>query len=71
MTRFERQKRLAEAYRIVAAELEHHFHNGSEFLHLETDRSDSPDDVVALRFDVFKRVAAEMRRRSQKLEVRP
>ncbi len=74
MKRAERRKRLAEAYRIIAVELDHHFSNGSEFLNLEPDGSDSPEDVVRLRFKVLKAAVAAYKRKASALageEVKP
>ena len=64
MTPRERKERLRECYRIIAVELDHHFSNGSEFLHMEPDGSDSPEDVVKLRFKVLRQVRDEMYRRA-------
>lgn len=64
MTRQERSKRIRECYRIIAVELDHHFANGSEFLHMEPDGSDSPEEVVKLRFKVLKHVRDEMQQRA-------
>ncbi len=61
---------MAEIYRLLGAELEHHFSNGSEFLHLEPDGADSPPEVVALRFKVLEREANRMFRRAGKLDPR-
>ena len=68
MTRTERRKRLAEAYRIVSVELEHHFANGSEWLHKESDGSDSPEDVVKLRFKVLKEALLHYERKAIRIE---
>jgi hypothetical protein len=67
VTRAARRARLSEAYRIVAAELDHHFGNGSEFLHLEPDGTDSPAEVVELRFKVLAQARDEMERRAARL----
>lgn len=66
MTRVERKKRLKECYRIIATELDHHFANGSEFLHMEPNGEDSHAEVVKLRFKVLKQVRDEMYRRASR-----
>jgi hypothetical protein len=68
VTRAERAKRLSEAYRIIATELDHHIANGSEWLHLEPRGEDSPPDVVKLRFKVLRQVRDEMLRRSKRTQ---
>lgn len=71
MTRDERRKRLAEVYRSIAAELDHHFANGSEWLHFEPDGSDSPADVVKLRLAVLEREVDRATKRADAIERGP
>lgn len=68
MTRDERRKRLAEAYRMLSVELESHFANGSEVLFYEPDGSETPPDVVKLRLKVFKTAISDYERRACRLE---
>lgn len=68
MNYLDKRLRTAEAYRIIATELDHHFANGSEFLHLEPDGSESPEGVVRLRFAVLKRAVRLFERRAFNLE---
>ena len=56
MTPLDRFRRTRECYRAIAGELDHHLINGSEWLHLEADGSDSPLEVVELRFKILRRV---------------
>lgn len=70
MNRIERRKRLAEAYSIISTELDQHLANGSEFLLLEVNGEDSPDDVVKLRVRVLKSASLAYARRAARLEKR-
>jgi len=58
----ERRLRTRETYRIIATELDHHFGNGSEWLHLESNGNDSPESVVKLRFKILKAQVDRLRK---------
>jgi hypothetical protein len=62
MNEGERRLRTREAYRIIATELDHHFANGSEWLHLEPGGTDSSEAVVKLRFKILKAQVARLRK---------
>lgn len=66
MTRYERNRRLVEAYQIVAVELHHHLANGSEFLHQDSS-GDAPEEVVELRFKVLRQVRDYAQGKANKL----
>lgn len=56
MTREERRSRLREAYRTIAAELDSHRDNGSDWLFLERDDRECAPEVGRLRLQILGRV---------------
>lgn len=62
----ERKKRVAEANRLIAAQLWRHFEDGSDFLFAEKDGSDCPSDVIELRFRVLREAVELFQKRGDR-----